>query len=317
MPHAVGRLLHAGEPRGDDAAVPRPVHAQPRAAGRHYPEELLETLRSVAPPNCKGEPVVALMTPGAYNSAYYEHTFLADEMGIEIVEGIDLFVDDLKVFMRTTRGPQRVDVIYRRIDDAFLDPLVFRKDSALGVPGLMAAYRAGNVTLANAVGAGIADDKAVYTYVPEMIRFFLGEEPILLNVPTYQLQRRGRAAHVLANLKDLVVKNVHGSGGYGMLVGPHATAAERAEFAERIKATPDRYIAQPTLSLSTCPTFVDKGIAPRHVDLRPFVLFGARSAGARRADARRPARWLAGGQFQPGRRHQGHVGGRHMSDAPC
>jgi uncharacterized circularly permuted ATP-grasp superfamily protein len=240
----------------------------------HYPEELLDTLRSVAPPNCRGEPVVALMTPGAFNSAYYEHTFLADEMGIEIVEGIDLFVDDLKVYMRTTRGPQRVDVIYRRIDDAFLDPLVFRKDSALGVPGLMAAYRAGNVTLANAVGAGIADDKAVYTYVPEMIRFFLGEEPILLNVPTYKCSDAGERAHVLENLKELVVKNVHGSGGYGMLVGPHATAAERAEFAERIKATPDRYIAQPTLSLSTCPTFVDKGIAPRHVDLRPFVLFG-------------------------------------------
>ncbi len=240
----------------------------------HYPEELLDTLRSVAPPNCRGEPVVALMTPGAFNSAYYEHTFLADEMGIEIVEGIDLFVDDLKVYMRTTRGPQRVDVIYRRIDDAFLDPLVFRKDSALGVPGLMAAYRAGNVTLANAVGAGIADDKAVYTYVPEMIRFFLGEEPILLNVPTYKCSDAGERAHVLENLKDLVVKNVHGSGGYGMLVGPHATAAERAEFVERIKATPDRYIAQPTLSLSTCPTFVDKGIAPRHVDLRPFVLFG-------------------------------------------
>jgi uncharacterized circularly permuted ATP-grasp superfamily protein len=240
----------------------------------HYPEELLETLRAVAPRNCKGEPVVALMTPGAYNSAYYEHTFLADEMGIEIVEGIDLFVDDLKVYMRTTRGPQRVDVIYRRIDDGFLDPLVFRKDSALGVPGLMAAYRAGNVTLANAVGAGIADDKAVYTYVPEMIRFFLGEEPILLNVPTYQCSDASERSHVLEHLHELVVKNVHGSGGYGMLVGPHATTAERAEFAERIKATPDRYIAQPTLSLSTCPTFVDKGIAPRHVDLRPFVLFG-------------------------------------------
>ncbi|MBL8691597.1 MAG: circularly permuted type 2 ATP-grasp protein [Rhodospirillaceae bacterium] len=240
----------------------------------HYPEELLGTLRSVAPPAASDNPTVVLLTPGSYNSAYYEHSFLADEMGVELVEGVDLMVEDLVVYMRTTRGRQRVDVIYRRIDDAFLDPLAFRPDSALGVPGLMAAYRAGNVTLANAVGAGIADDKAVYTYVPEMVRFFLGEEPILKNVPTYRCSEADERAHVLDRLHELVVKDVHGSGGYGMLVGPHATKAERAAFAEKIKATPDRYIAQPTLSLSTCPTFVDNGIAPRHVDLRPFVLSG-------------------------------------------
>ncbi len=240
----------------------------------HYPEELLDTLRSVAPANCKGDPQVALLTPGSYNSAYYEHTFLADEMGIELVEGADLFVEDLVVYMRTTRGPQRVDVLYRRIDDAFIDPLVFRPDSALGVPGLMAAYRAGNITITNAPGAGIADDKAVYTYVPDMIRFFLGEEPILRNVPTWKCGVPNECAYVLEHLHELVVKDVHGSGGYGMLVGPHATAEERTEFALRIRATPGAYIAQPTLSLSTCPTFVNQGIAPRHVDLRPYVLVG-------------------------------------------
>ncbi len=240
----------------------------------HYPEELLGTLRSVAPPAASDNPTVVLLTPGSYNSAYYEHSFLADEMGVELVEGVDLMVEDLVVYMRTTRGRQRVDVIYRRIDDSFLDPLAFRPDSALGVPGLMAAYRAGNVTLANAVGAGIADDKAVYTYVPEMVRFFLGEEPILKNVPTFRCSEAGERAHVLDRLHELVVKDVHGSGGYGMLVGPHATKAERDAFAEKIKARPDSYIAQPTLSLSTCPTFVDNGIAPRHVDLRPFVLSG-------------------------------------------
>jgi uncharacterized circularly permuted ATP-grasp superfamily protein len=240
----------------------------------HYPDELLGTLRSVAPRNCPGEPTVVLLTPGSYNSAYYEHSFLADEMGIELVEGADLVVDNLAVYMRTTRGLQRVDVIYRRIDDPFLDPIAFRPDSTLGVPGLMAAYRAGNVTIANAAGAGVADDKAVYCYVPEMIRFFLGEEPLLQNVPTWQCARRDELSHVLTNLHELVVKDVQGSGGYGMLVGPHATTAERAAFSERIKARPDNYIAQPTLSLSTCPTFVDSGIAPRHVDLRPFVLTG-------------------------------------------
>ena len=240
----------------------------------HYPEELLGALRSVAPRNCNGDPVVALLTPGSFNSAYYEHSFLADEMGIELVEGADLVVQDLVLYMRTTRGLQRVDVIYRRIDDAFLDPLAFRPDSMLGVPGLMAAYRAGNVTIANAVGAGIADDKSVYTYVPEMIRFFLGEEPILRNVPTWKCAETDALGYVLDHLHELVVKDVQGSGGYGMLVGPHATKAERAAFAAKLRATPQRYIAQPTLSLSTCPTFVDNGIAPRHVDLRPFVLMG-------------------------------------------
>jgi len=240
----------------------------------HYPEELLGALRSVAPRNCEGDPVVALLTPGSFNSAYFEHSFLADEMGIELVEGADLVVQDLFLYMRTTRGLQRVDVLYRRIDDAFLDPLAFRPDSMLGVPGLMAAYRTGNVTIANAVGAGIADDKAVYTYVPEMIRFFLGEEPILRNVPTWKCAHPDDLAYVLDHLHELVVKDVQGSGGYGMLVGPHATQAERALFAAKLRATPHSYIAQPTLSLSTCPTFVASGIAPRHVDLRPFVLMG-------------------------------------------
>ncbi|MCC7274904.1 MAG: circularly permuted type 2 ATP-grasp protein [Alphaproteobacteria bacterium] len=240
-----------------------------------YPEALLETLRSVAPPACKGEPTAVLLTPGPYNSAYYEHSFLADEMGVELVEGPDLFVEDEIVFMRTTQGPRRVDVVYRRIDDAFLDPTVFRPESVLGVPGLMRAYRAGTVTLANAVGAGIADDKAVYIHVPEMVRFYLGEEPILKNVPTWSCARHDERAYVLEHLDELVVKDVHGSGGYGMLVGPHATTSERSQFAAKIAAAPDRYIAQPTLALSTCPTFVEEGVAPRHVDLRPYVLVGA------------------------------------------
>ncbi len=240
----------------------------------HYPEDLLETLRSVAPLNCRGAPEVVLLTPGIFNSAYYEHSFLADEMGIELVEGADLVVQDLMVYMRTTRGLKRVDVIYRRIDDPYLDPLVFLPDSSLGVPGLMAAYHAGNVTIANAPGAGIADDKAVYTYVPEMIRFFLGEEPILHNVPTWKCGTPSDLSYVLEHLHELVVKDVHGSGGYGMLVGPHASKAELAEFAVKLRASPQTYIAQPTLALSTCPTFVDSGVAPRHVDLRPFILMG-------------------------------------------
>ena len=240
----------------------------------HYPEELLETLRSVAPRNCPSDPTVALLTPGPYNSAYFEHSFLADEMGIELVEGADLVVEDKVVYMRTTEGFQRVDVLYRRIDDAYLDPLVFKPESQLGVPGIMAAYRAGNITLANAPGAGIADDKGGYTFVPDMIRFFLGEEPILRNVPTWRCALDDDRAYVLDHLAELVVKDVHGSGGYGMLVGPHASAAERIAFAEKIKAFPQRYIAQPTLSLSTCPTFVENGVAPRHVDLRPYVLMG-------------------------------------------
>lgn len=240
-----------------------------------YPEDLLETLRSLAPPACEGEPTVVLLTPGQFNSAYYEHTFLADEMGVELVEGADLVVDDGRVFMRTTQGLKRVDVIYRRIDDEFLDPLAFRPDSVLGAPGLMAAYREGGVTLANAPGAGIADDKAIYRYVPDMISFYLGEEPILKNVPTHDCADPDSLAYVLDNLHELVVKEARGSGGYGMLVGPHATKAQRAAFAEKLKAAPSVYIAQPTLALSTCPTFVESGVAPRHVDLRPFVLVGA------------------------------------------
>ena len=240
----------------------------------HYPEELLETLKEAAPPNCKGAPCVAILTPGHFNSAYYEHCFLADEMGVEVVEGADIFVENDIVFMRTTSGPKRVDVLYRRVDDDYLDPRVFKPDSMLGVPGIFAAYRAGNVTLANAPGAGIADDKAIYPFVPEMIRFYLDEEPLLQNVPTFLCERDGDRAYVLDNLDKLVVKLARGSGGYGMLVGPHATAVQRAEFAARIKVKPQDYIAQPTLALSTVPTLAEAGIAPRHVDLRPYVLMG-------------------------------------------
>ena len=240
----------------------------------HYCDELMRTLTSVAPRNCPGEPTVVVLTPGIYNSAYYEHSFLADQMGAELVEGPDLYVLDDIVYMRTTQGPKRVDVIYRRVDDDFLDPLTFRPDSALGVAGLMNAYRAGNVNLTNAVGAGIADDKAIYTYVPEMVKFYLGETPILKNVPTWRCNEKDEAAYVLEHIADLVVKEVHGSGGYGMLVGPKATKEEIEAFRARVKAAPEKYIAQPTLALSTCPTYVDEGVAPRHVDLRPFILSG-------------------------------------------
>ena len=241
----------------------------------HYPDELLKTLRSVPPPACRGDPTVVLLTPGSYNSAYFEHVFLAEQMGIELVEGQDLAVKDDVVYMRTAAGLQRVDVIYRRIDDDFLDPLAFRPDSALGAKGLFAAYKKGNVQLANAVGAGIADDKAVYAYVPDIIRFYLGEAPLLDNVPTWRLREPEALAHALAHLDELVVKEVHGSGGYGMLIGPRATKAEIEAYRARILAEPAQFIAQPTLALSTCPTFVASGIAPRHVDLRPFVLSGA------------------------------------------
>jgi len=240
----------------------------------HYPEELLETLKSVAPIHCEGDPTVVLLTPGAFNSAYYEHSFLADEMGIELVEGADLLVEDNIVYMRTTEGLRRVDVIYRRLDDDFLDPLAFRPDSLVGAPGLLNAYRAGNVALANAPGTGAADDKAVYPHVPAMIRFFLGEEPILKNVPTYCCAEPADLAYVLDHLPELVVKEARGSGGYGMLIGPRSTAADCAAFAAKLKTRPADYIAQPTLALSTSPTFVEAGIAPRHVDLRPFVLTG-------------------------------------------
>ncbi|MCP5249369.1 MAG: circularly permuted type 2 ATP-grasp protein [Candidatus Accumulibacter sp.] len=240
---------------------------------QHYPDMLLENLRTVAPVGV-ADPTVVVLTPGAYNSAYFEHSFLAQQMGIELVEGRDLFVKDETVYMRTTQGPQRVDVIYRRLDDDFLDPLAFNKESMLGVPGLLAAYRAGQVTLANAIGGGVADDKSIYPYVPEMIRFYLGEEPTLHNVPTWMLRKPEDRKYVLAHLPELVVKEVHGAGGYGMLVGPASTRAEIEDFRARIVAAPEKYIAQPTLALSTCPTFVDSGVAPRHLDLRPFVLSG-------------------------------------------
>ena len=239
----------------------------------HYPDLLLDTLRAMAPASVN-EPTAVVLTPGMYNSAYFEHAFLAQQMGIELVEGQDLFVKDDFVYMRTTRGPQRVDVIYRRLDDDFMDPEVFRKDSTLGVAGLLRAYRAGNVTLANAFGTGIADDKSIYPYVPKMIEFYLGEKPILQNVPTYVCREKADLKFTLDNLADLVVKEVHGAGGYGMLVGPASTKAEVEDFRKALLANPSNYIAQPTLSLSTCPTFVEKGIAPRHIDLRPFVLSG-------------------------------------------
>jgi uncharacterized circularly permuted ATP-grasp superfamily protein len=239
-----------------------------------YARLLKRTLASAAPSKCAGDPCIVVLTPGPYNSAYYEHSFLADLMGVELVEGQDLFVEGDFVWMRTTEGPQKVDVIYRRIDDAFLDPLCFRPDSALGVPGLMNVYRSGGVSICSAPGAGVADDKAIYVFVPEMIRFYLGEEPLLANVPTWRCSEPDDLAYVLAHLDELVVKEVHGSGGYGMLIGPKADAATREAFAARLRESPANYIAQPTLALSSCPTFVDEGVAPRHVDLRPFCLVG-------------------------------------------
>jgi len=237
----------------------------------HYPALLLQTLRSSSPVD---QPSVVVLTPGRYNSAYFEHAFLAKQMGVELVEGQDLFVREGVVYMRTTGGPQRVDVIYRRLDDVFLDPLAFRSDSVIGVPGLAAAYCRGAVVIANALGTGVADDKSIYPFVPAMIRFYLGESPILENVPTWQCRKPEECEHVLANLADLVVKEVHGAGGYGMLVGPAATRAEIEAFARVLKANPANYIAQPTLALSACPTFVEQGVAARHIDLRPFVLVG-------------------------------------------
>ena len=241
----------------------------------NYTDNLLKTLRSVAPKGTSKEPTVVLLTPGQHNSAYYEHSFLADKMGVEIVEGSDLYVRNNVVYMRTTEGPQRVDVIYRRIDDDFLDPIAFNPASVLGVPGLYSAYKAGTVTLANAIGTGVSDDKAVYSYMPEIIKFYVGTEPILKNVPTWRCREPKALKYVLAHLRELVVKEVHGSGGYGMLVGPHATADQCATFAQKLKDAPCDFIAQPTLALSTVPCFVDNGLAPRHVDLRPYVLSGA------------------------------------------
>ena len=250
------------------------LFAQNRVAPvAHYPDLLLETLRAVSPATT-AEPTVVVLTPGMYNSAYFEHAFLAQQMGVELVEGQDLFVKDNFVYMRTTQGPKRVDVIYRRVDDDFLDPLVFRPTSTLGCAGLLGAYRSGNVTICNAVGTGVADDKSIYPYVPQMIEFYLGEKPILSNVPTFMGRNPDDLKYILANLKDLVVKEVHGAGGYGMLVGPASTTAEIEEFRQAVIAKPDGYIAQPTLSLSTCPTYVESGVAPRHIDLRPFVLSG-------------------------------------------
>ena len=239
----------------------------------HYPDLLLETLRESSP-GTVADPTVVVLTPGMYNSAYFEHAFLAQQMGVELVEGQDLFVKDNFVYMRTTRGLHRVDVIYRRVDDDFLDPTVFRPTSTLGCAGLLNAYKAGNVTICNAVGTGIADDKSIYPYVPKMIEFYLGEKPILNNVPTFMCRNKDDLAYTLANLKDLVVKEVHGAGGYGMLVGPASTKEEIEGFRKVLLANPSGYIAQPTLSLSSCPTFVESGIAPRHIDLRPYVLSG-------------------------------------------
>src|SRR5579863_3869661 len=242
----------------------------------HYSQALLATLRALAPANSstRHEPKVVLLTPGVFNSAYFEHTFLAQQMGIELVEGRDLLVHDNIVYMRTTAGLRRVDVIYRRVDDDFLDPLCFRRDSSLGVPGLFNAYRAGNVVLANAIGTGVADDKALYAYVPAIIRYYLGEEPILANVQTYLLTDRSQRSYVLEHLDELVVKAVGESGGYGMLIGPHSTAVEREDFRQRIEAEPRNYIAQPTLSLSRAPCFLDGEVQARHVDLRPYILYG-------------------------------------------
>jgi len=247
----------------------------PVRAVEPYPELLRDTLISVAPQGAH-EPTCVVLTPGHHNSAFYEHSFLADNMGIELVEGSDLQVDDDIVYMLTIDGPVRVDVIYRRIDDAYLDPLVFNPDSVLGVPGLMAAYLAGNVTLVNAPGTGIADDKAIYSYMPEIVRYYTGEDARLPNVETFRCREPDMLQHCLDNIDQLVVKLVDGSGGYGMLVGPTATKQEIEEFSAALKAEPHRYIAQPTLALSTVPTLTDKGIAPRHVDFRPFVLTGAK-----------------------------------------
>jgi uncharacterized circularly permuted ATP-grasp superfamily protein len=236
---------------------------------------LLATLKSLVP--YQEDVSIALLTPGVFNSAYFEHAFLARQMGVELVEGRDLVVNDNAVFTRTTSGLKRVDVIYRRVDDDFIDPLIFRADSALGVPGLFNAYRAGNVVIANALGTGVADDKAVYAYVPRLIRYYLSEEPIIDNVETFLCREPKSLSHVLANLDSLVVKAVGESGGYGMLVGPHASQSEREAFAEKVKADPENYIAQPTIQLSTSPTFVEGGIEARHVDLRPFILHGEKT----------------------------------------
>ena len=237
-----------------------------------YPKNLRRSLAACAPAHCEGKPTVAILTPGIHNSAYFEHSFLADQMGVELVEGHDLRVVDGHIAMRTTEGYQVIDVLYRRVDDDYLDPLNFNPDSMLGVPGIMDVFRAGNITIANAPGTGIADDKAIYSYMPEIIEFYTGERAILKNVETFRCSEPDALKYVLDNLSDLVVKEVHGSGGYGMLVGPAASKAELAAFSKKLLTNPSNYIAQPTLSLSTVPIFAKKGLSPRHVDLRPFVL---------------------------------------------
>ena len=242
----------------------------------NYPQLLRQSLSAVKPANVAGMPTVAVLTPGSYNSAYFEHAFLADQMGVELVEGQDLRVVDGHVAMRTTKGYKRIDVLYRRVDDAYLDPMTFRPESTLGVPGIMDVYRAGNITIANAPGTGIADDKAIYSYMPEIVEFYTGRKAILGNVPTWRCSELDSLKYVQEHLGELVVKEVHGSGGYGMLVGPAASKKEREEFSRKLAARPSNYIAQPTLSLSTCPILTEKGLAPRHVDLRPFVLVSDR-----------------------------------------
>lgn len=237
-----------------------------------YPRRLARSLAACTPPASRGRPVVAVLTPGIYNSAYFEHAFLADQMGAELVEGADLRVVDGRIAMRTTRGYQPIDVLYRRVDDEYLDPLTFNPASALGVAGIMDIYRAGGITIANAPGTGIADDKAIYSFMPEIVEFYTGEKPLLQNVPTWRCAEPEALKYVLGHLKDLVVKEVHGSGGYGMLIGPTSSKAELAAFEKKLRAKPENYIAQPTLSLSTVPIFTRAGLAPRHVDLRPFVL---------------------------------------------
>lgn len=242
----------------------------------NYPQLLRQSLAAVRPDNLKGSPTIAVLTPGSYNSAYFEHAFLADQMGVELVEGQDLRVVDGHVAMRTTQGYKQIDVLYRRVDDAFLDPLTFRPDSALGVPGIMDVYRAGNITIANAPGTGISDDKAIYSYMPEIVEFYTGRKAILPNVPTWRCSEADSLKYVQEHLAELVVKEVHGSGGYGMLVGPTASKAEREAFSAKLAARPSNYIAQPTLALSTCPILTEAGLAPRHVDLRPYVLVSDR-----------------------------------------
>jgi uncharacterized circularly permuted ATP-grasp superfamily protein len=242
----------------------------------NYPQLLRQSLSAVAPARLDRAPTIAVLTPGSYNSAYFEHAFLADQMGVELVEGHDLRVVDGHVAMRTTQGYKQIDVLYRRVDDAFLDPLSFNPESALGVPGIMDVYRVGNITIANAPGTGIADDKAIYSYMPEIVEFYTGRKALLGNIPTWRCAEPDSLKYVLEHLEELVVKEVHGSGGYGMLVGPAASKNEREAFAAKLKARPGNYIAQPTLALSTCPILTEKGLAPRHVDLRPFVLVSDR-----------------------------------------